>query len=168
MGKIKEEVTSETVEQPKSKKKMIVVSISILLLVLLQDIAMIVLYEGALRSVFVQEEASDTEDVQEVEESLVYPIEQLVVNLSSKTGKNHYLKITPNLVYADAELESVIADNSTKIQDTIISVIGIKSLNEVNSIENSNLLKEEIRSALNELLESDVFIDIYFTHYLYN
>ena len=98
--------------------------------------------------------------------TLYYPLEPMSVNLADKTQR-HFLKATASLEYQDAELTVAMDERKAEIQSTIMEVLRSKTLEEINSVEETKLLAEEIVESLNEVFETEAFTDVHFTDYLY-
>ncbi len=112
----------------------------------------------------------------------MYEIKDLVVNLAEAGGRR-YLKATIVLEFvpknadfyklageakikAQAEFSKEVAGKSPIVQDTLITVLSSKMVNDVFSLEGKTALKTELLTKLNSRLGEDHVDGIYFTQFL--
>ena len=91
------------------------------------------------------------------QESFLYKLPSLIVNLSGSDGKR-YLKIEIFLEYQTEEPEKVKElFNAKKVQltDTLIMLLSNKTVAAIDGYANKEILKEEIRQKLSGILLAD-------------
>lgn len=96
-------------------------------------------------------------------EILVYPLESVQVNLD----QGSYLKTTINVSYTNKKHTDLIDGSIVKIQAFIIDILRSKSLDQINTVDKTKILGEEIKEGINDILDSDVVSDIYFIEFIY-
>lgn len=96
-------------------------------------------------------------------EILVYPLESVQVNLD----QGSYLKTTINVSYTNKKNTDLIDGSIVKIQAFIIDILRSKSLDQINTVDKTKILGEEIKEGINDILDSDVVSDIYFIEFIY-
>lgn len=95
----------------------------------------------------------------------VYEMDRFIVNLLSQSGRR-YLKVTLNL---EMDSEGLIAELETKkpaVQDTIISILSSKTIEEISTVKGKEKLKEEIVGRLNEFLVDGKVQNVFFTQFV--
>lgn len=96
-------------------------------------------------------------------EVLIYPLESVQVNLD----QGNYLKTTINVEYSNKKYTDLIDQSIVKIQAFIIEILRSKSLDQINTVDKTKILGEEIKEGINDILGSDVVSDIYFIEFIY-
>lgn len=114
------------------------------------------------------EEVSE-EGLDEDEETYVigemFPLDTFVVNLADGQGKR-YLRATMQLELAPEQSLDTFEQRLPQIRDVVLTILPTKQFQEIRSIEGKTTLRTEIMSKLNELLNAESVINIYFTEFV--
>ena len=92
-----------------------------------------------------------------------YSIEEMVINLKDS---HHYLKTKLVLGYGMERDIKLIQGKEVQLRDNIIAILRSKSREDILPVENTEKLKVEILTQLNQHFEEDVITDIYITEFL--
>ena len=87
-------------------------------------------------------------------------LEEFLVNLADN---DHYLRTTIALGLAKDVTEKDIEEENAPIRDAIVSVLSSKKLAELRTQEGRDALKAEILERVNEALEGEKVLAVYFT-----
>lgn len=93
----------------------------------------------------------------------IMQLDTFIVNLQVKGS---FLKTTINLEFAEPELPKTAENDTPKIRDAIIRVMSAKSANEILVKDGKDKLGEEIKKVVNEVLESEDVVKVYFTEFI--
>ncbi|TKB47808.1 flagellar basal body-associated FliL family protein [Ferrimonas sediminicola] len=85
-----------------------------------------------------------------------YPLDKLVISLPGERYPR-YLLLEMALQSPSEEIESKLLASDPLLKNTMIKLMGNKSLDELNSTENMEKLQEEARGALQNVLRSHGF-----------
>ncbi|HHT9111925.1 MAG: flagellar basal body-associated FliL family protein [Planctomycetes bacterium] len=99
------------------------------------------------------------------EESMIVPVETLIVNLSGSNGRR-YLKAKINLEAKDGDVKKVIEAKSIQIKDRLISIISSKTLEDIDGLEAQENLRKEIKDAVDVVLKVEGVLQVYFTEFV--
>ncbi len=152
-------VETDGVEE-KPKKGLKVMLIVIGLIAVVQCVALFVIFQDEITS------ALESLAPEPVEVVLYQPLDPMSMNLADKHAK-HFLKATVTLEYNDESLTPVLVEKLDDVKATVLEVLRSKTYEEVNTVENTKRLAEDIILALNESLETEGFTNAHFTDYLY-
>lgn len=92
-------------------------------------------------------------------------LDPIVVNLLDPTGKR-YLQVRICLEVPDKKAEEEIKEKTPVIQDTIISVLGSKTVEEVLQPGAKELIKKELLEKINQIIGEDLVLNMYITQYI--
>lgn len=115
------------------------------------------------------EQSTEEADVEEEESydsqipGAVVPFEQFIVNLKDK---NSYLKISLQLELFEPEVPKTMENETGKIKDTIIDILGSKNVDDLLSSEGKRKLKQEIVTQVNKVLGSELIAGAYITEFI--
>ncbi|MBI2471691.1 MAG: flagellar basal body-associated FliL family protein [Planctomycetes bacterium] len=112
-----------------------------------------------------EEKGKEGHDGAEKEESLIVPVETLIVNLSGSNGRR-YLKAKINLEAKDGEMKKVIETKSVQIKDRLISILSSKTLEDIDGLEGQENLRKEIKDAVDVVLKVEGVLQVYFTEFV--
>lgn len=105
---------------------------------------------------------------QEIIEEGVLQIEEFVTNIKDENSKR-YVKCAMSITY-DSKNKDILEDinnNLHKIRDTVITIFKSKGINDIDNEEGMNIVKEEIKVKIKEILEpGNEIIGVYFTNLL--
>lgn len=106
------------------------------------------------------------EEKEEPEERLTVPYEEFLVNLKPvTTNDKSFLRVEFAFSVADQQAEALLTEKGPLVRDTIISVLRSHTRETIFTEAEGNLvLKTDLLSALNQVLNGDVIKDIYITN----
>ena len=151
-----EEEQKEVQEKPRSKKILIIIP---LLLVLLGGGG-----AGAYFK-FARAPAVSTEEKKQVESTVYYEMDTLIVNLADPGGKR-FLKATIKLKMSSPSVMEECKSHNFQMRDLVLTLLSSKECEEVMSPEDKLVLKKQIMETLNRMLQKGQALDVYFTEFL--
>ncbi len=96
---------------------------------------------------------------------VLYPLDTFTVNLKSDNGRR-YLKVTMDLELSGQELTAELDNKTAVIRDRIIRILTSKTLEEVSSRKGKDKLTQQIKDALNSMLDDGQILGVYFTEFV--
>jgi len=99
------------------------------------------------------------------EESLIIPLDTLIVNLSGSNGRR-YLKVKINLDAKDGDVKKLIEAKSIQIKDRLISILSSKTLEDIEGLEARENLRKEVKDAVDVVLKAEGVLQVYFTEFV--
>ena len=113
--------------------------------------------------------AGSPEDVSKKEEKkevviTQFPLETFIVNLSGDEGRR-YLK-AKLVLDIDQEKQTDIDKNLHKVRDALILVLSNKTYSDIYDREGKSALREELKSALENIVGKKVVIEVYLTEFV--
>ena len=99
------------------------------------------------------------------EESLIIPLDTLIVNLSGSNGRR-YLKVKINLDAKDGDVKKLIEAKSIQIKDRLISILSSKTLEDIEGLEAQENLRKEVKDAVDVVLKAEGVLQVYFTEFV--
>jgi len=112
-----------------------------------------------------EEKGKEGHEGAEKEESLMVPVDTIVVNLSGSNGRR-YLKTKINLEAKDSDVKKLIETKSIQIKDRLISILSSKTLEEIDGLEAQENLRKEIKDAVDVVLKVEGVLQVYFTEFV--
>ncbi len=100
-----------------------------------------------------------------VKKGIIVPGPSLVVNLSD-VNVPRFLKVTMSFEVDRGIAAAEIIEKEIMIKDAIIGLLSSKTMADVMSYESQQILKEEVISRLNAILERGRLINVYFTEFV--
>lgn len=99
---------------------------------------------------------------------ITVPLEEFLINLDPTESKREkFVKISLSLHSSEKKADEVIAQNLDQVRDAVIYVIHKKTEDTLfEETEESFLMKEELKSRINEALETELIDDVYITDIL--
>jgi flagellar FliL protein len=87
---------------------------------------------------------------------------------TSDTDEPHFLKLTIELGYDEGnlELQTELNKRRAELRDIVISVVGAKRYNDLNTQDKKDALKKELKDRINEVLMTDKIKKIAFTEFV--
>jgi len=157
-----EQEVQETNEkaQGSRRKKLLLILIPVLLL--LAAVACGFLFRKPLMALY-QEYFGQA--ISENEAAYVVPLREFTVNLADAGGRR-YLQTTICLAFDDKKLNKEITRRETEIRSTIIALLRSKKVAQLQEPGGMEALAEEMKAALNKLLNGGAIRDIYFDTFL--
>ncbi|MBM4064102.1 MAG: hypothetical protein FJ266_00405 [Planctomycetes bacterium] len=112
-----------------------------------------------------EEKGKEGQGGAEKEESLVVPVDTIVVNLSGSNGRR-YLKAKINLEVKDGDVKKIIEAKAVQIKDRLISILSSKTLEDIDGLEAQENLRKEIKDAVDVVLKAEGVLQVYFTEFV--
>ena len=112
-----------------------------------------------------EEKGKEGHEGAEKEESLIIPVDTIVVNLSGSNGRR-YLKAKINLEAKDGDVKKIIEAKSIQIKDRLISIISSKTLEDIDGLEAQENLRKETKDAVDVVLKVEGVLQVYFTEFV--
>lgn len=109
------------------------------------------------------EEAEEEEAVIEFGEFL--ELTNIIVNPVDSEGRR-LLMLSVGMETADASTLEMVTAREMVVRDTIIKILGTRTVEELSNIDQRTALKDEIRLAVNEILSEGEISRMYFTQYV--
>ena len=95
----------------------------------------------------------------------IRPLDTFIVNLADPLGKR-YLKIRPELELDSEKLSPEMEKRLPQLRDTIITLLGSKNYEDINSMEEKIQLRAELMMMLNQHLKTGKIRNIYFSEFI--
>jgi flagellar FliL protein len=89
------------------------------------------------------------------------PLDEFLVNLNG--SGDHYLKTTIALGVPKEFTEEKMKEHTPAIRDTILTILSSKSIKELSIPKKREELKKEIMERINEAMDDEVVVKVYFT-----
>ena len=148
----------EEVPTKKSKLKLIIIAIAVLLI----GVGGIFGY-----SKFNEGKEKKAEISQADKASIVLPLNSFVVNLMDKQGVGkRYLKVTMGLEINKEEDKLLIENHNAQLRDTVLLLLSSQSLKEINTMEGKLELKQNLLARMSQILGNGIVRRIYFTEFV--
>ena len=112
-----------------------------------------------------EEKGKEGHEGAEKEESLMVPVDTIVVNLSGSNGRR-YLKVKINLEAKDGDVKKLIESKSIQIKDRLISILSSKTLEDIDGLEAQVNLRKETKDAVDVVLKVEGVLQVYFTEFV--
>ncbi len=112
-----------------------------------------------------EEKGKEGHEGAEKEESLIVPVDTIVVNLSGSNGRR-YLKAKINLEAKDGDVKKIIEAKAVQIKDRLISILSSKTLEDIDGLEAQENLRKEIKDAVDVVLKVEGVLQVYFTEFV--
>ena len=148
----------EEVPTKKSKLKLIIIAIAVLLI----GVGGIFGYTK-----FNKGKEKKAEISQADKASIVLPLNSFVVNLMDKQGVGkRYLKVTMGLEINKEEDKLLIENHNAQLRDTVLLLLSSQSLKEINTMEGKLELKQNLLARMSQILGNGIVRRIYFTEFV--
>lgn len=95
--------------------------------------------------------------------SYMFPIETMIVNLSDRGS---FLKVTVELSVETEEDVKELTEKLPRIKDSLITVLGARTSDQILKPDGRDVLKTELKEALNTALKSEIITDLFFTEFI--
>ncbi|MDN3513492.1 MAG: flagellar basal body-associated FliL family protein [Candidatus Brocadia sp.] len=113
-----------------------------------------------------KDEKGKEEKNEVAEESMIVPVDPVIVNLSDSNGRR-YLKARINLEARDGDVKKKIESKSVQIKDRLISILSSKTLEDIEGLEGQENLRKEIKDTVDVVLkEGEGVVQVYFTEFV--
>ena len=111
------------------------------------------------------EEQNDDDEKNDNMIGPIFSLDTFVINLADKSG-DKYARIRIDLELKNDELIEEIEKRSPQIYDAILMILPSKLSEEIRTTKGKNLLREEIKIALNEIMKNDAIANLYFREFV--
>lgn len=105
------------------------------------------------------------EDTDPTEYGLFFEVGDLVINPRGSDGRR-YLMVSIGFESKSGKTLEELQTKEVVVRDTLLKLLGLKSVEELAAIENRNQIKEDLRVAINTLLRDGTIDRLYFTKYV--
>lgn len=95
----------------------------------------------------------------------IFSLDTFIVNLSDQGGKR-YLRVTMGLELSDPKYTEELNKRLPQIRDSILTILPTRKVDDLQTIEGKNSLRDEIITKLNALLGAEIVKRIYFTDFV--
>ena len=99
------------------------------------------------------------------EPGLLYMVPDVIVNPAGTQGIR-FLNITLALEFTNPDVEKELTEKEVQLRDILIGILVSKTLEDIDSSEEKDMLKEEIREKVNGLLKSGKIRKVYFSNFV--
>lgn len=152
----KEEKTETSEAPPKKSKKLLIIVIAIVLLVVLAGggAALLLLKKGGDAAAEGDEMAAETSKAKSKDRTppVYIALDTFTVNLVPETGEQ-YLQVAISVEAEDPAMAEQIKIYTPRLRHEIMDILSSKKPSEVSTREGKKLLAEEIRVAINGIVE---------------
>ena len=95
----------------------------------------------------------------------IYSLDTFIVNLSDPGG-NRFLRATMDLEVISEDISQEIEKRLPQIRDSILMTLPSRSVQDIQSAEGKIVLRNELMTKLDALLEKKAITNIYFTEFV--
>lgn len=101
-----------------------------------------------------------------VDSGKIVPLDQFTVNLSSGTGTMpRYIRINISMELEQNASEEEFKIKTPRVRDTVISLLNSKKPSDISTVEGREVLKDELKRAINGYMAQSKVKSIYFTNF---
>ncbi len=101
-----------------------------------------------------------------VEESMIVPLDTVIVNLYGSGGRR-YLKAKINLEARDGDVKKKIESMFVQIKDRLITILSSKALEDIEGLEGQESLRREVKDVVDVVLKTEGgVLQVYFTEFV--
>ncbi len=163
------EVSSETLEEtlePKKKSRFWLILVPVVLLAAGGGAWVAYSQYGLLAGATTALAGADSTDADApIEYGHFSEIQGLIVNPAGSAGRR-YLMVNVALESESEKVLEELAEKEVVVRDTILKVLGLRTVDDLAAIEQRPALKEELRGAVNAVLHRGKVTRLYFTQYV--
>ncbi|HEY2801360.1 MAG TPA: flagellar basal body-associated FliL family protein [Chthoniobacterales bacterium] len=94
-----------------------------------------------------------------------YEFSNIVVNLAG-TGGTRYLKASFTVVGSRPDLQTILSENKNQLLDVAISVLGSKSMADLETPGSKNMVRNDLVESFNQALKDKLVEQLYFTEFV--
>lgn len=92
-----------------------------------------------------------------------YCLSEFTTNLADEGGRGRFIKLVIYVGYDESSLTEELERRQPEIQDAVLDILGKKTVSELSEPGGYDLLKEEVKEKLNEMLVTGTIARVYFT-----
>lgn len=107
----------------------------------------------------------ETEEVQPIEYGEFMQIEGVIVNPAGTDGRR-FLMVNVGLESNEAAVLEELKTREVVVRDTMLKLLGRRTVQQLASIDERTLLKDELREAVNSVVQEGTVERLYFTQYV--
>jgi flagellar protein FliL len=111
------------------------------------------------------EEVLEEEEAETITIGEMFPLDTFVVNLADGNGKR-YLRATMQLELAPEQTVEIFEQRLPQIRDVVLTILPTKQFQEIRTVDGKATLRMEILNKLNDLLNDEGVVNIYFTEFV--
>lgn len=152
-----------------SKKLIIILSIVAFFMVVGLGAGFFVMWSKITQLSAAPQESTDAEGAAEEEATAqlgpIMPLNPFVVNLAD-SGGNRYLRMSVELELSEEPLRQEIMTRLPQVRNAMLMILPNKRFEDINNSDGKEELREEIITAMNELLTKGEVKNIYYTEFV--
>ena len=96
----------------------------------------------------------------------VIPLDQFTINLATSVGATpRFIKMNSSIELDQGNTEDEIKAKLARVRDTIINLVNAKKASDISVHEGREVLKDEIKRALNAFLQQSKVKNVYFSNF---
>lgn len=130
-------------------------------------IVLILLVGGGMSYLFLFTKKSDTSEIEQKkpaqQRSALIALDPFVLNLLEQ---GRFIKVSMQFEITDETQREFVQSRIPQLRDAIITLVSSKSVESIASPEGKIQLKDEILLRANQVMEKDVFKNLYFTEFV--
>jgi flagellar FliL protein len=113
-------------------------------------------------------EVQETIAISDEPESIYRDLGEFLINPADSIGDQgfRFVKTEITLGVSPAKVKDILKDQNPKLRDAVIAVLSSKKLEELDSPEDREFIKDELRFALNDFLPSGEILHIYIVSFI--
>ncbi|HBK67742.1 MAG TPA: hypothetical protein DEB05_01030 [Firmicutes bacterium] len=92
--------------------------------------------------------------------------EEVLLNLADPGLKQRFLKLNFTLVLDSETTQAELIKRKAQVRDIVIRICRVKTSEELREKEGNDILRNEIITAINEILPTGKVIDLFFTEFI--
>ncbi len=92
--------------------------------------------------------------------------DDVLVNLADPGMKQRFLKINFTLVLDSEKTQQELVNRKSQVRDIVIQICRVKTSEELREKEGNNIIRNELLTAINEILPAGKVIDLFFTEFI--
>lgn len=110
-------------------------------------------------------DAKDGPKAVNTKDGWIYPFPAVNVNLAGTLGRQ-VLKVNFNVVSGDKAISNLVEENKSKLKSEVLTILSSRTLSDVESAASKQVLRTELKNAMNKVLNSSQITDIQFNEFL--
>lgn len=118
---------------------------------------------GYAKQLLVNMMGDNSESLSEQEPQFMCDVPEILVNISVN-GRDRFLSVKFYLGHDEPELEEELEKRMPEIRDAVLKILWEKSIEDINTPEGKELLREEIFQTVNGMLHQGKLRGVYFWH----
>ncbi len=149
--------------------------IGLMIMIMIMATVLIINFSGKGRTTIIRERVVGSDDSQKSpgssgpaeEFGLLVPLNELIVNLASEPGAEHYLKVNITLeVVNNEKVKEEVVKRVPQLRDLVISILRTKTKDNIDEKEGKEKLSIEINNKLNGVLGGPKVRHVFFEDFM--